>query len=119
MERGSFRCPPDYAYGSSGAGSIIPPNSVINFDVELLEINPAPTTTKVRVSEVGNQLSNQSGEKRGTCSIWDLPSVEDPREQMCFSQTTVVASLGLFIVSLVFLIYACRKKVQNFMYKLI
>ena len=111
MQRGSFRCPPEYAYGSSGAGSIIPPDTVLNFNVELLEINPTPTM-KDRVSEAGDQLSKKSGKKRRRRSIWDLPPVGDAREHMCFSNTTVVASLGLFASSAVFLIYACMKKVQ-------
>ena len=33
-------CPADYAYGSGGAGRIIPPNSDLIFDVELIDINP-------------------------------------------------------------------------------
>ncbi len=39
-QRASFRCPPEYAYGSAGAGSIIPPDTVLIFNVELLDINP-------------------------------------------------------------------------------
>jgi len=38
-EKAVLNCPPDYAYGDEGIPPIIPPNSHLVFEVELVAIN--------------------------------------------------------------------------------
>ena len=102
--RARLLCPPDYAYGSSGAGRVIPPDSDLMFDVELLDINP-PEVVEPRDDE---------GLRRNKRNSWkDLPPIGDDRSHVCLSPEPVYILGATLIVSLAYLVYACMLPVEN------
>lgn len=42
-DKATLIIPPELAYGAQGAGDVIPPNAILTFEVELVEILPPPT----------------------------------------------------------------------------
>lgn len=38
-QKATITCPPEYAYGSSGAGGVIPPNATLVFDIEVVDVH--------------------------------------------------------------------------------
>ena len=109
-------CPPDYAYGSQGAGRIIPPNATIHFEVELLAINQIDEEEiAIALSSGGKDLSSDDvktntktiNRRKRRRSIWDMPPIGDPRKHICVNPLSCLVAILALTGSISYLIYAC------------
>mmetsp|Transcript_9295 Transcript_9295/g.11366 ORF Transcript_9295/g.11366 Transcript_9295/m.11366 type:complete len:131 (-) Transcript_9295:55-447(-) len=91
-----LHCPSHYAYGSSGAGRIIPPDADLIFDVELLDINPS--------DKPAEEPTKSRSRKKKKWS--DLPPVGDESTHQCFTPLILYASFAIFMLSFGYCLYA-------------
>lgn len=87
-----LECPPTLAYGAQGAGNVIPPDSDIFFDIEMIEITAAaPETWK------GPGIDPKKKKRSSYSRLSDLPPIGASAKHMCFNLMTVT-SVGIFFV---------------------
>ena len=54
-QKAILTCPPDYAYGSRGAGKVIPPNATLKFEVELLDFSVPVRCSHILLKHAGSR----------------------------------------------------------------
>ena len=62
--KGKFLIPSELAYGPRGAGGVIPPNSVLAFDIELIDFED-PAVAAAKQNAIDKQLISQYIEEQG------------------------------------------------------
>lgn len=59
-EKATLVAGPDYAYGETGAGDLIPGNSTLYFDVELVDFGPKPKEVRKQYQTQHKIVRNDS-----------------------------------------------------------